>query len=86
MPENGVAMWPNEARDLISVGAADYRELNRFVHHGKEVRNVGSGGAGVDFHARVTLTPALHPPLQLVAGHVTGVFPQHSEGKYRCVA
>ncbi len=86
MPETGVPMWPNETRDLVSVGAADYGELNRFVHNGKEVRNVGSGGTSVDVYARVASTPALHPSLQLVAGHVTGVFSQHSEGKYRCVA
>ena len=86
MPEDGVAMWPNETRDLVSVGAADYGELNRSVHDGKEVGNVGSGGTGVDFYAWVAPPPALHLPLQLVTGHVIDVFLQHSESKNRCEA
>jgi hypothetical protein len=49
MPQDGVAVWPNETRDLVNIGAADYGKLYRSVHYGKEVCNVGSGGTGVDF-------------------------------------
>ena len=86
MHEDGVAMRPDEIRDLVGMCTADYGELYRPVHDGEEVCNVGSSGAGVNFYARVTLAPALHPSLQFVAGHVTGVFSQHSEGQNRCVA
>ena len=86
MPQDGMAVWPNETRDLVNIGAADYGELYRFVHYGKEVCNVGSGGTGVDFLARVAPTPALHPSIQLCVGHVPGIFSQHSDGKNRCLA
>jgi hypothetical protein len=81
-----MAMWPNETSDLVSIAAADHGELYRSVHNSKEVCNFGSGGPSVDLYARVTPTPALYPAFQLVTGHVTGFFLQHSEGKNRCVA
>jgi hypothetical protein len=79
MPEDRVAMWPNKARDLVSIGAVDYGELYRSVHNSKEVRNLASGGTGVDFGAGVPLTPAPHPSLQLITGYVAGVLLQHSD-------
>ena len=79
-------MWPNETSDLVSIATADHGELYRSVHNGKEVGNVGSGGRSVDFYAGVAPTPALHPSVQLVTGHVARIFSQHSKGKDRCVA
>jgi hypothetical protein len=79
-------MWPNETRDLVSIAAADYGELYRSVHNGGEVRNIIWGGCSADFYARVAPTPALHPTVQLVTGHVAEVISQLSKGKNRCVA
>jgi hypothetical protein len=86
MPEDGVAMRPEETRDLVGIGTADHDELDRSIHNGKELGNFGSGGAGVNLDARVAPTPALHPSVQLVTWYVTRLFLRHSESEDRCMA
>ena len=81
MPEDGVAMRPEETRDLVHIRIADHGELYRPVHNSKELGNFGSGGTRVNLYARVAPTQVLHASVQLVTGHVTGVFLQHSESE-----
>ena len=73
MPEDGVAMWPNETRDLICIGAADYGELYPATTHVKEVGDAGSGGESVELDAGIALLPDAHPPLYFVMRHLTEV-------------
>ena len=84
MPENGVAMGPNETRDLMDISAADHSELYPAITHIKKIGDAGSGGS-VDFHTRVALIPNLYPPVQLVSGHLTEVVSPHAESKDRGV-
>jgi len=66
-------MWPNETRDLICIGAADYGELDPTTTHVKEVGDPGSGSESVELHAWIALLPGAHPPLHFVMRHLTEV-------------
>jgi hypothetical protein len=76
-------MWPNETRDLICIGAADYGELYLATTHVKEVGDAGSGGESVELDAGIALLPDAHPALHLVMGHLTEVFLPHPKCKHR---
>ena len=78
-------MWPNETRDLICIGAADYGELYPATTHVKEVGDPGSGSPGVELYAGIALLPDVDPPVQFVMGHLTEVVSPHAESKDRCV-
>ena len=78
-------MWPNETRDLICIGAADYGELYPATTHVKEVGDTGSGSESVELDAGIALLPDVHPPLHFVMGHLTEVLSPHAESKDRCV-
>src|SRR5271170_2035732 len=61
MPDDGVAMWPDETRDLVGLAAADYGELYRSVQNGGEVGNIVWDGCSADLYTGVPSAPALHP-------------------------
>ena len=79
-------MWPNETRDLICIGAADYGELYPATTHVKEVGDPGSGSPGVELHARIAPLPEVDPPVQLVRGYFTEVVSPNRKRKHRGVA
>lgn len=85
MPENGVAMWPNETRDLIDIRAADHSELYPAITYIKKIGDTGSGSPGVELHAGIVPLPELDLAVQFAIGHFTEVLSPHAEGKYRCV-
>ncbi len=70
-------MWPNETRDLICIGAADYGELYPAATHVKEVGDAGSGGESVELDAGIALLPDADPPLHFVMRHLTEVLSPH---------
>ena len=78
-------MWPNETRDLICIGAADYGELYPATTHVKEVGDPGSGSESVELDAGIALLPDVHPPLHLVMRHLTEVLLPHPKCKHRSV-
>ena|ERR1700733_12407793 len=80
-----MATWANEPRDLICIGAADYGELYPAATHVKEVGDPGSGSESVELDAGIALLPDVHPPLQLVMGHLTEVLLPHPKCKHRRV-
>ena len=65
MPEDGVATRPDEAHDLLCIGAADHGELYPATTHVKEVGDAGSGGESVELDAGIALLPDAHPALHL---------------------
>ena len=85
MPENGVAMWPNETRDLIDISAADYSELYPAITCIKKIGDTGSGGPGVELHAGIVPLPELDLAVQFVIGHFTEILSPRAEGKDRRV-
>jgi hypothetical protein len=42
MPEDGMATWANEARDLVCINPADHGELYPAIAYIKEIGDVGS--------------------------------------------
>src|SRR3984885_11086249 len=70
VPENRVALWADETRDLICVAAADHSELYPSIAHSiKEIGDAGSWRGGMDMHAGVAPNPELYPPVHFVMGH-----------------
>jgi len=86
MPDEGMTMRSNDTRDLVGVVDADDRKLYRGVHSGEEVGDLGPGRSSVNLNARVLSNPALHPSIQLVAGHSTGTRLQDADREDRRVA
>ena len=75
-------MWPNETRDLICIGAADYGELYPATTHVKEIGDPGSGSESVELNAGIALLPDVNPSHHFVMGHLTEVLLPHPECKH----
>ena len=77
MPEHGVAMGPNETRNLIDISAADHSEVYPAITYIKKIGDASSGSPGVELHGGIAPLPEPYPPVHFVIGHVTEVLSPH---------